>query len=150
MNELSDEIDVQIEKLLRASLVLEHSYRMCLPYLNITSFTIEQEDAIEAFTSRFGRLADIFLQNTLKLIDEIDLETQGTVKDRINRALKKGIIEDEEQMIRIRKLRNKMAHEYILFSMEFIFSQTVNFTPQLLKDVKNAVDYLTNSKFNLH
>ena len=43
-------------------------------------------------TSRFARLSDIIIQKIFRLIESLELEEPGTVRDRINQAEKWGII----------------------------------------------------------
>jgi hypothetical protein len=84
-------------------------------------YTPDELDRFESLTSRFARLCDILLQKIFRLIDEIELEMQGTLIDRINRAEKKGLIIDAKQFIECRTLRNEIAHEYVPENVLVIF-----------------------------
>ena len=101
---------------------------------------LEQEDLekIESLTARFARFNDILLLKIFRLIDAIDLGDAGTVRDRINRAEKKGLIEDAQRFIEIRELRNSIAHEYQPEALNVIFTETLQATPALL-DVAERV-----------
>ena len=92
--------------------ILKYSYDACLKIDIKEQYTLDELDRFEAFTSRFARLSDIVIQKMFRLIDDIDLEDSGTVRDRINRAEKKNLIEDADIFIQIRIVRNDIAHEY--------------------------------------
>ncbi len=144
MNELQKLVQEEVGKLQKAKDVLGISFSN-IAELNFKK-QLSQKDLIEleAFTARFARLADIFMQGTLKTIDELELENEGSVRDRINRAEKRGIVDDAAVLINIKKLRNKMAHEYILLSPEIIFESAKNYTPALLQNVDRALKYFQN------
>lgn len=93
---------------------------------------LEDLEKFESLTARFARFDDILLQKILRLIDIIDLDHSGTVRDRINRAEKKGLIEDAGVFIEIRELRNSIAHEYQPEALSLIFPKVIKDTPVLL------------------
>lgn len=65
-------------------------------------------------SSKFARLTDLILKQAVKTIDIMDLEdAPETMRDAINRAEKKGLISSALKFIEIRKMRNKIAHEYV-------------------------------------
>ena len=98
----------------------------------------EDLEKFESLTARFARFNDILLLKIFRLIDAIDLDDAGTVRDRINRAEKKGLIEDAQRFIEIRELRNSIAHEYQPEALNVIFTETLQATPALL-DVAERV-----------
>ncbi|MFC1585953.1 nucleotidyltransferase substrate binding protein, partial [Fibrobacterota bacterium] len=73
-----------------------------------------------------------------RIIDEIELENEGTVRDRINRAEKRGLIDEAEQFIEIRRLRNKISHDYDQAAIENIFKRTLILSSVLLKSVEKS------------
>nr|MDT0253706.1 hypothetical protein [Endozoicomonas sp.] len=103
----------------------------------------EQEDLekFESLTARFARFNDILLQKIFRLIDTIDLDDTGTVRDRIHRAEKKGLIEDAQRFIEIRELRNSIAHEYQPEALSIIFPETLQATPVLLDIAERVRKY---------
>ncbi len=121
--------------------ILNHSYKMCQKIGVKSEYPIEELDHFEALTSRFARLSDLLIQKIFRLIDELDLETPGTVRDRINRAEKKGLIPNAEIFVNIRLLRNDIAHEYMPEAIQQIFQRVMKWTPELLKCVDNIKQY---------
>lgn len=132
----------QIEALLKWSL------DRCQPIPMTAGQKLAQEDLgkFESLTARFARFNDILLQKIFRLIDTIDLDDTGTVRDRINRAEKKGLIEDAQRFIEIRELRNSIAHEYQPESLKVIFPETLQATPILLDIAERVRKYCQRYK----
>ncbi len=101
----------------------------------------ENLEKFESLTARFARFNDILLQKIFRLIDMIDLDHGGTVRDRINRAEKKGLIDSASEFIEIRELRNSIAHEYQPEALNLIFPRVLMFTPVLLDIADKIRDY---------
>lgn len=91
---------------------LAYSLKLCQKIGLKEAYTLDELDRFEALTSRFARLSDLLTHKLLRLIDEMDLETPGTVRDRIHRAEKKSVIASSDDLIMCRVLRNEIAHEY--------------------------------------
>jgi len=125
----------------KASTALDYSYHRCLKIGKKDQYTLEEEERFESFTSRFARLSDILIQKLFRLIDQIELEDNGTVRDRINRAEKKGLIKNANEFILIRELRNSIAHEYQEEAIRKIFHIVLDKTPQLFDCVYRITQY---------
>ncbi len=132
----------QIAELRQAQGILQYSYEKCYRIGFRVDLSAEELESFEALTSRFARLSDIITQKVFKAIDIIDLEESGTVRDRINRAEKKGLIDSADDFIEIRILRNEITHEYKPESVYAIFEKVLEFTPMLLKTVNLIEAYL--------
>lgn len=124
-----------------ATEILNYSYDNCQKIAIKEQYTFDELDKFEAFTSRFARLSDIVIQKIFRLIDEIDLEESGTVRDRINSAEKKGLIKSADIFIQIRIVRNDIAHEYQTETLKDIFKIVLELTPYLLESAKNIEQY---------
>ncbi|MCU7837466.1 MAG: hypothetical protein KZQ83_19770 [gamma proteobacterium symbiont of Taylorina sp.] len=116
--------------------VLGYSYNKCIKIGKVDNYDPDQLEIFESLTSRFARLSDIITQKIFRLIDKIDLDDDGSVRDRINRAEKKGLIDNAETFIFIRELRNRIAHEYIPEAIQLIFHQVLENVPTLFKTVE--------------
>src|SRR4051812_32183203 len=67
----------------------------------------------EGFVARFARVSDIFLAKYLRTyVLKGDPAFRGSLRDFVNQAEKLGLVEDVEQWMVIRELRNITAHEY--------------------------------------
>ena len=120
---------------------LKVSYERCKDCIQKDARSLEELERLEAFTGRFARATDILVQKVFRCIDEIELENEGSVLDRINRAEKRGTIKSAEKVIEMRRLRNRIAHEYLKESLEQTFSGTFILTPDFLNDVDLTIKY---------
>ena len=72
---------------------------------------------------------------------DLDLDTHGTIRDRINRAEKKELIENGDIFVEIRMVRNDIAHEYLPEAIRDIFGKVLLLTPHLLDGVERTITY---------
>ncbi len=73
----------------------------------------ELAEQLEAFVSRFGRMQDTIADKLLPRWLMALAETPGSQIETLNRAEKLGVVEDVEQWLEARKLRNRLVHEYM-------------------------------------
>jgi len=130
-----------LKDLERAQDVLRYSYEKCQRIQMSDGLSYEEMESFEALTSRFARLSDIITQKVIRAFDILDLDDDGTVRDRINRAEKKGIIARADDFIDIRILRNEIAHEYKTEAIYSIFSKVLELTPILIKSMDSIMIY---------
>ena len=99
----------------------------------------EELERFESLTSRFTRLSDLLIQRIFRLIDEIELTGVGTILDRIYSAEKRDWA-DVSEMIKIREIRNLIAHE----KMPEIYTDVVTLSPVLLAVVPKVIAYASD------
>lgn len=121
--------------------VLVYSFNKCRAIGIKETYQPEELESFESFSGRFARLSDILIQKIFRLVDELDLDTQGTIRDRINRAEKKGLIISRDVFIEIRMVRNDIAHEYLPEAIHDIFGKVLSLTPHLLDGVERTIAY---------
>jgi hypothetical protein len=121
--------------------VLLYSFNKCNAIGIKDKYEPEELESFESFTGRFARLSDILIQKIFRLVDELDLDTQGTVRDRINRAEKKELIVSSDIFVEIRMVRNDIAHEYLPEAIHDIFGKVLLLTPRLLDGVERTMTY---------
>jgi len=136
----------EIENANRASAVLSYSYSKCQKIAIKSTYTEGDAEAFEALTSRFARLCDLLLQKVWRVLFIVELEDDGSVRDRLNRAEKKGLIDDAETFIEMRLLRNRIAHDYNMAKMNEIYKEVLGFTPLLLDAINKVHSYLKTHK----
>jgi hypothetical protein len=122
---------------------LGYSMERCRDLIGHEALPPEQLERLESLTSRFARLADLLIQRMFRLIDEIELVGDGTILDRIYRAEKRGWA-DASEMIKIRELRNLIAHEYADEKMPEIYAAVATLSPALLTVVHKVIAYAGN------
>ncbi len=121
--------------------ILSRSFQRCQDIGHKKEYSLEELDHFEGLTSRFARLSDILIQKTFRLIEILDLDLPGTVRDRINRAEKKDLIRSAQLFVEIRDLRNDIAHEYLSKKFIDIYQKVMEWTPVLLETVQNVKKY---------
>lgn len=131
----------QLQTMHKAAAKLTWSLSRC-QLLDIHQLDDEGEEKFETFTARFSRMSDILIQKVFRLVDELDLESPGTVRDRINRAEKKGLIDSARDFVVIRELRNAIAHEYEEEALTKIHKEVLRLTLLLLVVPDRVEDYL--------
>ena len=131
----------ELKTLDEAGRVLSYSFDKCNKIGIKDKYSDEELESFDSLTSRFARLSDLLIQKIFKMIEKTDLDIEGTVRDRINKVEKKGLINSAETFIEIRDLRNTIAHEYIPESYKEIFKKVKEFTPALLGSIKLVKDY---------
>lgn len=144
MNKLFSILQNDISELEKAADILRYSYSRCIAIDLMDGIDQNTLESFEALTSRFARLSDMLIQKVLRTIDMIDLESSGTVRDRINRAEKKKVIDNADTLVEIRVLRNEIAHEYKSETIYVIFEKVLHLTPLLLKDIDSTIRYTSN------
>ncbi len=121
--------------------VLFYSFNKCRAIGIKEVYEPEELESFESFTGRFARLSDILIQKVFRLVDELDLDSSGTIRDRINRAEKKELIASSDIFIEIRMVRNDIAHEYLPEAIHDIFGKVLALTPHLLEGVESTISY---------
>lgn len=101
----------------------------------------EELERLEALASRFSRLSDLLTQRIMRLVDDLELIPASTLLDRIHRAEKRGWVETAGRLVRIRELRNLIAHEYAADKMADIYAAITDLSPELLNVVPKVLAY---------
>ncbi len=131
-------------RLQKAAGTLNYSYTICEAIGIKEAYEAEEQDRFESLTAKFARLSDLIIKQAIKLIDILDLdEPPETVRDSINRAEKKGLIESGIRFVEIRKLRNRIAHEYAESDEDIveIYMEVLRSTPLLFDSVNRILGY---------
>lgn len=69
-------------------------------------------ERVDAYSARFGCLQDTLGDKLLPAALSALLESVGTVLDNLHRAEKLGWVDSAEQWVTVRRLRNRLTHEY--------------------------------------
>ena len=125
---------------------LAYSMTRCQDLIGWHERSMEEMERLESLTSRFARLADLSIQRIFRLIDNIELTGASTVLDRIYRAEKRGFGAASD-IIKIRELRNIIAHEYNGDKMGEIYHVVATLSPALLVIVARTIAYVRGHQF---
>jgi hypothetical protein len=85
---------------------------------------IELAERTDAFVARFGRLQDTVADKLLPALLAWLAEPVGPAIDNLNRAERLGWIASVETWIEVRRLRNRMIHEYVRDAAELASALT--------------------------
>jgi hypothetical protein len=113
------------KKLERALKHLEYSAQKTSNLSTDVANLSEQElSDWEGFTLRFSRVSEIFLQRYMRTwILARDPGFSGSFRDFLNAAHKHGLIDSIEPWMKIREMRNRMAHEYEDSRLQILFEE---------------------------
>jgi len=142
MNENFALLDSQVVLMDKSRDKLEESMKHCLLIDLNKELSDADEVSLEAFSARFSRLSDYLMQRIFRTLDVIEFEDEGTLRDRMNRAEKKGLIESTQDFVKIRTLRNIIAHEYTDEEVIHIYQKVLELTPNLLDTCKRIKQYI--------
>ena len=123
---------------------LAFSVERTTPLIGKLTWSPEELERLESLCSRFARLSDLLTQRLMRLVDYIELTPEGSLLDRIHRAEKRGWTPEANLLIRIRELRNVIAHEYAASKLADLYTATSTFAPKLLSVVPLVVSYCEN------
>ena len=109
--------------------------------------SFETEESLDALSSKFSRVSDIFTQKVLKTLIFVLREDAPTFLDRMNLCEKLGIIPSAEEIIAIRDLRNIIAHEYLSENLVEIYMEIIRLSDSLLTSIIETENFFTKIKF---
>ena len=127
--------------------VLHYSFQKVTPIIQLLETNVdaeispEQSEILEALTARFARLSDILIQKLFRAIDALELTDEGSLIDRINRMEKREIIRNAQEWLELRKLRNQIAHDYVLEDLIPLYQSVFSQCQILLSAVDAIVNY---------
>ncbi|UZR29313.1 hypothetical protein [Methylococcus mesophilus] len=99
----------------------------------------ERAEQLEAFISRFGRLQDTIGDKLLPRWLLALAERPASQIESLNRAERLGVIESVDLWLEARQLRNRLVHEYMADSSDFLANLTLadSYSSMLLRTYEN-------------
>ena len=111
--------------------------------------SFETEESLDALSSKFSRVSDIYTQKVIKTLLFLLREDAPTFLDRMNLSEKLGIIPSAEELIAIKDLRNIIAHEYLSENLLEIYREIIQLSDNLMKSITLTDKFLSERKFLL-
>jgi len=107
-------------------------------------------DRLESFSSKFSRMQDTVIDKLIPQLLASSGEIPKTAIDNLNRAERLGFIESSETWVEMRRLRNRLVHEYIdnLEEMLPAMRKAYAFTDELHNTFMKIMDY-ARCKFDI-
>jgi hypothetical protein len=138
----SDEVKVLRDSLISQLKWLEHSFSEVQKVGLKEDYSIKEYDSFENLLSRYARTVDFLVRKVFRSIDEFELENQGTLIDTVNRAHKRGLFENVEDVRSLKDLRNDIAHEYMDDELQQFFDELLTWTPKLIEITNATLKYI--------
>ena len=135
---LLNENFVLLEKSMAA---LAYSSEKCNAIGEKEEYNLEEQESFEALTSRFARTSDILTQKVFKTLFILLQENIKTIIDAANLLEKLEVVDDADNLLNIREIRNQIAHEYVDYDIKPLFFDVLRYIPELEKIIKNTKAY---------
>nr|VFJ62303.1 MAG: hypothetical protein BECKDK2373B_GA0170837_11096 [Candidatus Kentron sp. DK] len=95
-------------------------------------------ERVDAFVTRFGRLQDAIGDKLLPVFLRLMEEIPGAMLENLDRVERLGLVESADDWIAIRKLRNRMIHEYMTGPDEL--ADALNAAHDYVPTLQNTLD----------
>ena len=142
------QIDIHFSELDKGLEALLYSYEKCRAIKGSKSeYNPEELKTFEAFSARFARASDILTQKAIKSLLKLLQEDVQTIIDTANFLDKISILDEAEDLINIRELRNQIAHDYVAEDINDLFEDVLLYTPKL-RDIAFSLKQYYLNKFN--
>jgi uncharacterized protein with HEPN domain len=138
---LIDQLEEHLAFLDKSVIALDFSYDKWSIIGEKEEYDLEQQESFEALASRFARTSDILTQKVLKTMFIFLQENIKTVLDTANFLEKLEVIENADDLLNIREIRNQIAHEYVESDIKNLFSDVLRYVPELKKIINNVNNY---------
>lgn len=121
---------------------IDISYTECRAIGMKEEYSIEEFGKFETLCGRYSRGIDFLIRKIFRTLDVYEFETPGTLIDVVNRAHKRGLFEDIDQLRRMKDLRNTIVHEYIEEALSEQFEEVLQSTGTLLQIIDSTLNYI--------
>ena len=106
-------LEQSLAELVKARRHLDYSSQQVSGLPDTLSGTTEKHlESAEAFTGRFARSVDLLVNKVLRSLDRVEMKSEGTLLDVVNRAEKRGFVKRSEELREMKDVRNMIAHDY--------------------------------------
>ena len=149
MAEIRDYLKEVIMALKKSQNNLIYTYEKCQKLPISEKMSMEDMDDYEALCSKFSRLSDLIIKKVIRVIDLVEFENPDkTVIDTIGSMAKRGFVDNEKEFYAIREIRNTIAHEYMLGSLDLLelYRSVITHYPVLLKYSGRILSYVDEKK----
>ena len=105
--------------------------------------SFEEMESFDSLTSKFARSSDIYIQKILRGTWILLHEPYAPLIDMLNKSEKAGIIDSADKLLKIRELRNQIAHEYIPETVHELVKEVIELYPTLRKNIEHTETFIT-------
>ena len=126
---------------------LERSYRLCTKIGIKDKYNDEEFDIFENLATRFSQVLNFILNRIFRDIDKIELENEGLLLEILERACKRGIIEEIDEVKDMKILNDELSQEYLIKNLETLYKEALIYTPKLLDYTAIIKNYCKVKKY---
>lgn len=126
---------------------LERSYRLCTKIGIKDKYSDEEFDIFENLATRFSQVLNFILNRIFRDIDKIELENEGLLLEILERACKRGIIEEIDEVKDMKILNDELSQEYLIKNLETLYKEALIYTPKLLDYTAIIKNYCKVKKY---
>jgi len=123
------------------------SWKKCQLIVSKKNYSFEDEESFDSLTSKFGRTLDIYTQKVLRTTRMLMHEPFVPFIDTMNEFEKISLIHSSDEMIDIRDLRNKIAHEYLPESIQELIPEVLQQVNVLKKNIEQTKAFVSKRKW---
>lgn len=145
LERLTDICRKEIDYLSRSNTRLFAGRQPLAPFVGLAADD-ELAERVDAFVARLGRLQDTAGERLLPAYLVAMGEIPATMLENLDRAERLGLIASADEWLALRKLRNRLVHEYIQSETELTQSLWAahNQVPALIAGATAIIDRLRN------
>lgn len=112
-------------------------------WLEAVLATPEGIDRLESFVGKFSRMQDTMMDKLLPIFLQACGERTGTALDNLNLAQRLGFVEDPDAWLAMRRIRNRLVHEYVedLEELAAALAKARQLTTELTNTYASIRDY---------
>ena len=81
------------------------------------------------------------VQKLFRAIDAIELTDSGSTLDRFSRIASRGIVDNEQVLIKFRELRSEIAHEYLVSDLSEFYNDLFTWSECMVEVVVQVFRY---------
>ena len=109
--------------------------------------TFTEQESLDSLMSKFNRSSDIYTKKILRSTWMLLHEGFAPFIDMMNKMEKMSAIQSAEQLIRIRDLRNDIAHEYLPELIHELIPKVIINSEILEENIKTTEQFLLERKW---
>ena len=129
-------------KMLEKSLsYLLESYETCKKIGIKENYTSKELVEFEALTSRFARSVDILTARVIRSLLYLLGEERPTLIDVANYLEKLKVIENADDLLLLRDIRNLISHEYVFENLRELYREVLKQTPKVFELSKKLKEF---------
>jgi hypothetical protein len=99
------------------------------------NYSFEELESFDSLTSKYNRTSDIFTQKVLRSVWILLHEPFVPFIDMMNKGEKMAMLMSADQMIEIRDLRNRIAHEYLPDAIRDLVPEVIELSAGLIENI---------------